>query len=610
MTPDRLTPDAAAPVLFEGCFGWLHPAAGRRGVVLCAPYGGEALATHRPWRGFARALAAAGLPVLRFDYPGTGNSAGDEDDPARLEAWLDGIRAAAAHLRAVAGVEEVALVGLRLGGLLAAAAARRAAADALVLLSPFPSGRAFLQELRAVALLADRPPGAPSAVGPEGIDSAGFRLSLETAEALRGLDLARLTEAPAPRVLVLDRPEGRAAAVAERFRALGAAVEEAPFPDHARLMTSVQHAASDCSAFARAAAWLSSDTPPAGTASTAHPPERPLRLAGAVERPLRFGDGAGLFGILCEPDTATAAGRPAVLLLNSGATPHSGTGRMSVRLARRLATRGIASLRMDLGGLGDSASKPGRRDGLIYCRDMVEDAQAGLDALAAAGHGAAVAVGLCAGAAVALHVALADPRVVGLALVNPGRFVLGDGATQEEAIGSAVKPAAAYLPRLTEPAVWRAILRKDRKASRVARGLSERAARRLRIGAGRLRAGLTGRGYARDDVLHAFQALSERGVRTLMVHSAGDVTLGELEAQAGVDGGRLRRMGGLWMERLAGADHSLMERAARERFAELLDDLLDRIGAGGTGTVRGKGPGPPEGTGALRVNHATGSSPA
>ncbi|OYD82178.1 hypothetical protein CHT98_22595 (plasmid) [Azospirillum brasilense] len=554
-------------------------------------------------------MAAAGLPVLRFDYPGTGNSVGDEGDPARLDAWLGSIRAATVHLRALTGVEEVALVGLRLGALLATAAAREVEADALVLLSPFPSGRAFLQELRAVALLAERPADTPPAVGPEGIDSAGFRLTPETAEALRGLDLTRMTESPTRRVLILDRPEGRAAVLAERFRALGATVEEAPFPDHARLMTSVQHAVVDCSAFARVTAWLARDMVPAEPGRLAETFIPRLGLTDAMERPLRFGPGAGLFGILCEP-MAAAAERPAVLLLNSGATPHTGTGRMSVRLARRLAARGIASLRMDLGGLGDSASKPGRRDGLIYCRDMVEDAQAGLDALAAAGHGAAVAVGLCAGAAVALQVALADQRVVGLALVNPGRFALGDGVTQEEAIGSAVKPTAAYLPRLTEPAVWRAILRQDHKASRVARGLLERAARRLRIGAGRLRAGLTGRGYARDDVLHAFQALTDRGVRTLMVHSAGDVTLGELEAQAGAGGGRLRRMGGLWMERLAGADHSLMERAARERFAGLLDDLLDRIGTSATGVVRGKGPGPPEGTGALRVNHATGNSPA
>ncbi|WP_174441980.1 alpha/beta fold hydrolase [Azospirillum brasilense] len=603
-----MTPDAPAPVLFEGCFGWLHPAAGRRGVVLCAPYGGEALATHRAWRHFAEGLAAAGLPVLRFDYPGTGDSIGQEGDPARLDAWLGGVRSAAAHLRAVTGVEEVALVGLRLGALLATAAAREVGADALALLAPFPSGRAFLQELRAVALLAERPAGAPSAVGPEGIDSAGFRLTPETAEALRGLDLARTAEAPARRVLILDRPEGRAGALAERFRTLGAVVEEAPFPDHTRLITSVQHAILDCSAFERVTAWLAQDMASTGSDRAVEAPTPRLRLARAVERPLRLGPGAGLFGILCEP--VAAAERPAVLLLNSGATPHSGTGRMSVRLARRLGARGIASLRMDLGGLGDSASKPGRRDGLIYCRDMVEDAQAGLDALAAAGHDTAVAVGLCAGAAVALHVALADPRVVGLALVNPGRFVLGDGVTQEEAIGSAVKPTTAYLPRLTEPAVWRAILRPDRNAARVVRGLSERAARRLRLAARGWWAGTPGGGVSPGGGVVALPDLGASGGLTLMAHSEDDVTLGELEAQAGVDGGRLRRMGGLWMERLAGADHSLMERGARERFADLLDDLLDRIGTGAADALRGKDPGPPEGTGALRVNHATGNSPA
>ena len=580
------------PVYFDGCFGWLHPAGGRLGVVLCAPYGGEAPATHRAWRGFAESLAAAGLPVLRYDHPGTGDSAGGEEEPDRLDAWIGGVRSAVAHLRAVTGVEEVALAGLRLGGLLAAAAAREAGADALILLAPFPSGRAFVQELRAMALLAERPPDAPPAVGPEGIDCAGFRLTPETADALRTLDLIRLAEglaeAPARRVLILDRPEGRGAVLAERFRALGAVVEEAPFPDAARLMTSVQHAGMDCTAFGRAAAWLARDAAPARPVRPVERLAPVLRLPGAVERPLRFGPGEGLFGILCEP-AATPALRPAVLLLNSGATPHTGTGRMAVRLARRLAARGIASLRMDLGGLGDSASKPGRRDGLIYCRDMVEDARAGLDALAAAGfgagfgaeHGAAVAVGLCAGAAVALHAALADPRVVGLALVNPGRFVLGDGVTQEEAIGTAVKPATAYLPRLTERAAWKAILRQDRKAARVARVLSDRALRRLRIAAGRLRAGLTGRGYAPDDVLHGFRALSDRGVRTLMVHSEGDVTLGELETQAGTGGGRLRRMPGLRLERLPGADHSLMERAARERFAVLLDALLDALDAHG-----------------------------
>ena len=31
------------PVVFEGCAGWLHPAAGKRGVIICAAQGYEEL---------------------------------------------------------------------------------------------------------------------------------------------------------------------------------------------------------------------------------------------------------------------------------------------------------------------------------------------------------------------------------------------------------------------------------------------------------------------------------------------------------------------------------------------------------------------------------------
>ena len=36
------------PVVFEGCAGWLHPATGNRGVIICAAQGYEELCTHRP----------------------------------------------------------------------------------------------------------------------------------------------------------------------------------------------------------------------------------------------------------------------------------------------------------------------------------------------------------------------------------------------------------------------------------------------------------------------------------------------------------------------------------------------------------------------------------
>jgi len=39
------------------------------------------MAVHRTYRHLADRLTARGLPTLRFDYDGTGDSAGESDDP-------------------------------------------------------------------------------------------------------------------------------------------------------------------------------------------------------------------------------------------------------------------------------------------------------------------------------------------------------------------------------------------------------------------------------------------------------------------------------------------------------------------------------------------------
>ncbi|HZZ12118.1 MAG TPA: alpha/beta hydrolase, partial [Paraburkholderia sp.] len=111
------------PVVFNSQFGWLHPAVGPGGVVLCYPFGYDGLCTYRGMRRLAERLAAGGSTVLRFDYPGTGDSAGDAGEPGRWRAWIDSIKEAVAFLRDTRGVTRVTLCGLRLGGTLAALAA-------------------------------------------------------------------------------------------------------------------------------------------------------------------------------------------------------------------------------------------------------------------------------------------------------------------------------------------------------------------------------------------------------------------------------------------------------------------------------------------------------
>ena len=71
------------PVSFDNLPGFLHPAEGDIGVVMCSAQGFEELCGRKDWRLLADRIAALGLPVLRFDYAGTGDAPGSDADPAR-----------------------------------------------------------------------------------------------------------------------------------------------------------------------------------------------------------------------------------------------------------------------------------------------------------------------------------------------------------------------------------------------------------------------------------------------------------------------------------------------------------------------------------------------
>jgi uncharacterized protein len=95
-----------------------------RAAVLCNPVGNEYIHAHRTMRNLASRLSKAGYHVLRFDYYGTGDSAGDSDEgnPYR---WCDDIGVAMSELRDMTGATKITLVGLRLGANLAARVSAR-----------------------------------------------------------------------------------------------------------------------------------------------------------------------------------------------------------------------------------------------------------------------------------------------------------------------------------------------------------------------------------------------------------------------------------------------------------------------------------------------------
>lgn len=134
-------------------FGVYHPPRGgdeiSRAVVICPPVGQEFIRTHWTLRMMATQLARKGIHAFRFDYHGVGDSAGRAEQVESLEAWERNVGQAIEQLRRLSGVKNVMLVGLRLGGLLAAkVATNRTDVNSVVLWEPVINGRQYLEGLR------------------------------------------------------------------------------------------------------------------------------------------------------------------------------------------------------------------------------------------------------------------------------------------------------------------------------------------------------------------------------------------------------------------------------------------------------------------------------
>ena len=115
------------------------------GVVLCYPFAQEYMRAHRAFRQLALLLSAQGFHVLRFDYTGTGDSSGEPADMS-LSRWDEDLRVAVEELMDTAAVDDVWVVGLRLGGALAARAASHPSVGGVVLWDPIVSGAEQLEE--------------------------------------------------------------------------------------------------------------------------------------------------------------------------------------------------------------------------------------------------------------------------------------------------------------------------------------------------------------------------------------------------------------------------------------------------------------------------------
>lgn len=548
----------------------------RISVLICPQWGWDEVASFRTRRVWAERLAARGHATLRFELPGTGDSEGDHDEADLLGKWVTATGIAAEWL-ATSGPEDgtVAAIGLGLGGLILREAVNAGApVSSMVLWGAPASGARFVREVRAFSRLQKGRPidaegdPSPSPLPSGALEVGGFVLSKETLADLKGLDPVPRGATELRRLLDLGRdgiapdPE-----VAQGFRDLGVEVETGDGAGWEQMVGHPEQTRLPEETASMIDSWLSADgqdrpdqsvaTVPAASAQTPDQAEIDVQGVAIRERPLRvpldFGDA---FGVLTEPADASRPGETFAVFLNAGAIRHIGPNRMWTETARRWATRGVPSLRVDLEGIGEAEGGNTGRGTVhdFYVPQFVGQVRGVLDAMETRfSCGRFVLVGLCAGAYWAFQASLGDPRVETAVLLNAGALTWADDILE--------KRQAQKLGRIREGRWWAKLLRGEirlRRALYFARLAVRRSlSRGDRDGAGA--------DLASD--------LDRSGpTRLVVAFSDGEPLFRELEYSGIIE--RSSAWPNLDLRRLPGSDHTLRSAAAQIAAAELLDEAL------------------------------------
>jgi dienelactone hydrolase len=579
----------ARPLYFpsgeQSLFGWLHAARGAAvsdmGVVVCKPFGYEAVCAHEALVALADGCAAAGMHTLRFDYSGTGDSS-DAPDSDEISRWCEDICAAIDMLQRDCGVRRICLLGMRLGATLGAMVAARRQIDCQIVIAPVISGRRYVREMRVFQAGATAANGAttPQSSDYTGLEVGGFRLSSKGMEALKGVDLMELPPLPGTAALVIDRNDlADAERWAGKLQASGVPVRYTVLPGYLDMVSAPHGCIVPVAMIEAIGSWLGIHAKGLASAEVRAETKLPagarmrFRSRSGVELTERatFFDGERiLLGIVTERAEATTHPNTVVrgvILLNCGTTSHIGPNRMSVDTARDWAAEGYVVLRLDIAGVADSSSRPAEPRNQVYPPSGLYDISLAVEFLRRRrGVTHLTLMGVCSGAYHALRSAITGLPVNKVVMINPGTFYLPRGGTRNLHIWEVMRNPAVYVEKSFSLHHWGRLLRGRVNVWRVGKIFIHRAwlaidsplrnlCRALRI-------------RIVDDLGWDLALVAERGIPMVFVFAKGDPGLGILRNQGG---SMLNKLGPTCrICVIDGADHIFSQYPARAKLVDLL----------------------------------------
>lgn len=562
------------------------------GIIICPPLGYEQIHSHRTLRHLADTLAAARFAAVRFDFHGTGDSSGWDEDPDRVTVWLANFRDAHHWLRQQLGCRRISTIGLRLGAMLAAQAALEQPLDSLLLWAPVVKGRSYVRETKALSLTSSG--NLPRSAATTGeIESAGFVLTEQTVRDLSCLDL--LQGRPlCRRALILSRDDTpQDTHLLEHYKAHGIETTQVAVPGYADMMAEPHFCKVPSTAINTIVDWLSTNsldsdqseegcsavdsllpgTEMPGMPSSGYSAPSPQRLR---ERVLSISSQPHLFGILTEPLQPPRKELPIIVLINAGSCYRAGPNRLYVFLARLLAGQGFRCLRMDLCGLGDSICPDSSRENDPYPATAFRDIDITLEYLTGhLGVERAVLMGLCSGAYAAFQsaVQMPNPALVESVLINPLTFYWREGMSLESTPASQLKSFQDSMASARQVEKWLKLLsgRSKLGIKGALRMLVQRfRLRRQRVTEGERNTAGPSTHPLHEDLTGDLQRVAKAGRHLACFFSRSDPGYGLLTLDAGRKVHEMRRDGRMSVYFIEDADHTFSRRAARCALGQAL----------------------------------------
>lgn len=569
------------PVAFSGTLGMLYPGDASAAVLMLGPIGYEELCLRSTWRTLAEALSLAGVACLRFDYPGLGDAL-DVAEPTGLDDWTETVRAAADLLRQASGCSRLILLGQGVGGTLALRLADGLApVSGCVVMAPVVNGKRYLRELAVwTRLVADRIGIGMDPDDETGCAVAGLRLPPARLAAIGKLGLLDLDSRPCDEALLLSRP-GHAgdAALAAHLSERGTAVTNQPYEGYEMLTTDPTAARPPLPTIAAIVDWVVQRAREPEQSIHAFAAARPyegqpatLCGPGFIERPVRFGPGGRLFGVVCEPEGRPS--RSSIVFVNAGRDYHIGWARVTVAQARAFAAQGIASLRFDTSGIGDSQADANGPEEVLYSEEQIADVSLALDLMEARGYQDPILIGRCSGAYAAFNAAVADQRVRQLVMVNNERFVWDPDESVEDAIRYAHRSVGDFGATLKRKDGLRRLLTGQLRIGPAGRYLLFRLMKQMSIRLAPWLGRLTKHGRLRRECHRRFGILAARKVDVALIYAEGDVGMAEFHTYFGKTGDGIAAYPNLSFSTLPQADHNFTHLGAALR---LRDRLLETV---------------------------------